>query len=347
MQVLAKYLRTNKNARPVLVTPDALKEIGSMEIIAPKSRAGKTAAFTPLANTLWTSGQAAALGPIATAVYAYLRFRAGRSGVCWPSVARIAQEVGTSVSSVKRAIPRLVEAGLLSVEARLVPGRVERDSNLYRLASALVPSQNEPTSGQSGGGGGGEVGPEGASNNTPFASNKKADNNTGAAAAFSPPTLGAPTPTPEQALVDSLVAVGVAPAVAARLVQVHGAELCLRELEALPTRAARNPAAVLVASIVEAWETPARHSPAPAGEATTTTAAPRPASTPEQAQEREQRRQAKRAQAARVAFEHLDARNRQAVQDGVAKFGMDFVVEVERLAPREFFRALGTEGARI
>ena len=38
------------------------------------------------------------------AVYQYLRERAGKRGYCWPSVATIAEDIGMSKSTVKRAL---------------------------------------------------------------------------------------------------------------------------------------------------------------------------------------------------------------------------------------------------
>lgn len=40
-------------------------------------------------------------------VYQYLRERAGKRGCCWPSVATIAEDIGMSKSTVKRALSDL------------------------------------------------------------------------------------------------------------------------------------------------------------------------------------------------------------------------------------------------
>ncbi len=58
------------------------------------------------------------------------------------------------------------------------------------------------------------------------------------------------------AVVARLVDAGVTPGVAADLVARRGAEACRRQMAALPYRAARDPAAALVASIREEWAVP-------------------------------------------------------------------------------------------
>mgnify|MGYP005803088073 CR=1 FL=1 len=52
------------------------------------------------------------------AVYQYLRERAGKRGYCWPSVATIAEDIGMSKSTVKRALMDLKKKGFIQIENR-------------------------------------------------------------------------------------------------------------------------------------------------------------------------------------------------------------------------------------
>ena len=58
------------------------------------------------------------LGLHARVVYLYLRRRANREGVAWPSVATIAQRTEMSERQVRRALDRLYETGLVVREHR-------------------------------------------------------------------------------------------------------------------------------------------------------------------------------------------------------------------------------------
>jgi hypothetical protein len=65
-------------------------------------------------------------------VYIVLARHANKEGACWPGRARIAKMARCSVESVKRALPGLVEKGLLSIEPRKAEsGR--SDTNLYTV----------------------------------------------------------------------------------------------------------------------------------------------------------------------------------------------------------------------
>lgn len=55
-----------------------------------------------------------AIGPLGIAVYACLAFHANQDGRCWPSRKRIAEEIGASLSTVKRTLPLLQEHGLIT-----------------------------------------------------------------------------------------------------------------------------------------------------------------------------------------------------------------------------------------
>lgn len=66
----------------------------------------------------------------AKAVYMYLCDRANNSGSCFPSHRAIAADLGLSVSTVKRALTDLEQAGCLTKSARHLE-RGGRMSNLY------------------------------------------------------------------------------------------------------------------------------------------------------------------------------------------------------------------------
>ena len=79
------------------------------------------------------------------------------TGVCWPSRARLADDLGVSVSTVDRALSRLVKAGVIEIDKRKTD-RGDHDSNLYRLPFAInAPVGGRKTAGtspQNWGGGG-------------------------------------------------------------------------------------------------------------------------------------------------------------------------------------------------
>ena len=68
----------------------------------------------------------------ARAVYMYLKDHADREGKCWPGIRTMAQELGLSRSTVKRALDDLCKAGLLAREPRWRENG-SLTSNLYRL----------------------------------------------------------------------------------------------------------------------------------------------------------------------------------------------------------------------
>lgn len=69
----------------------------------------------------------------ARAVYMYLKDHADREGKCWPGIRTMAQELGLSRSTVKRALDELCKAELLTKETRWRENG-GRTSNLYRLS---------------------------------------------------------------------------------------------------------------------------------------------------------------------------------------------------------------------
>lgn len=68
----------------------------------------------------------------AVAVYMYLCDRAGTTGSCFPSHKTIAGDLGLSVSTIKRAIADLENAGCIIKSPRHLKKR-GRTSNLYQV----------------------------------------------------------------------------------------------------------------------------------------------------------------------------------------------------------------------
>ncbi len=68
----------------------------------------------------------------AVTVYLYLSDRGGKGNTCFPSVRTIARDTGLSVSTVKRAIDDLEQAGYLEHVHRFRPNGA-KSSNLYTL----------------------------------------------------------------------------------------------------------------------------------------------------------------------------------------------------------------------
>ena len=70
-------------------------------------------------------------------VYIYLKDRANKNGVCWPSVNRIAADTKLSAATVRRAIKDLREAKLIETEQRYRYNG-ENGSFLYKLTNILL-----------------------------------------------------------------------------------------------------------------------------------------------------------------------------------------------------------------
>jgi len=68
------------------------------------------------------------VGPLAMCVYLVLARHANERGACWPGEQRIADMIGTTDRTVRRAIRTLVSAGLVSV-------RRSNKGNLYQIAT--------------------------------------------------------------------------------------------------------------------------------------------------------------------------------------------------------------------
>ena len=68
----------------------------------------------------------------AKAVYIYLCDRAGEGGTCFPSHRTIGADLGLSVSTVKRALADLEQAGCIAKCARTLK-RGGRTSNVYQV----------------------------------------------------------------------------------------------------------------------------------------------------------------------------------------------------------------------
>lgn len=84
--------------------------------------------FFTLDNQLYDSGLARLIKPNGVAIYAYLTRLCGDRDVCWPHQNTIAEVVGISVRSVKRAIGDLKTYKLLSVKKTSSGNRYELNS---------------------------------------------------------------------------------------------------------------------------------------------------------------------------------------------------------------------------
>lgn len=71
-------------------------------------------------------------------VLLYLIDRANKEQTCFPAVPTIGRELHISISTVKRAMRELVEAGYVKKESRFREGNRGQTSNLYTLFFATV-----------------------------------------------------------------------------------------------------------------------------------------------------------------------------------------------------------------
>ena len=71
----------------------------------------------------------------AVAVYMYLKDRANKDGICWPSIKTIARELHLSRATVQRALNDLCAAGYLSKENRWRENG-GCTSNLYKICDS-------------------------------------------------------------------------------------------------------------------------------------------------------------------------------------------------------------------
>lgn len=83
-------------------------------------------------------GMIRCIGATAYAVYSALVYHADAAGACWPSIETIASMIGASNRTARRALRRLVTAGLIEIEERIDGTR--QLSNFYRI----LPSPQKP-----------------------------------------------------------------------------------------------------------------------------------------------------------------------------------------------------------
>ena len=78
-------------------------------------------------------------------VLLYLIDRANKEQTCFPAVPTIGRELHISISTVKRAMRELVEAGYVKKESRFREGNRGQTSNLYTLffPESKAETQNE------------------------------------------------------------------------------------------------------------------------------------------------------------------------------------------------------------
>jgi GntR family transcriptional regulator len=71
------------------------------------------------------------ISPVEFRVFSYLHWRQGANGQAWPSIGRIAADLGLSSSTIRRAVNRLIERGYLLRERPEQAGRGR--TNRYRI----------------------------------------------------------------------------------------------------------------------------------------------------------------------------------------------------------------------
>lgn len=87
------------------------------------------------------------LSPAARLVYTTLACYADKTGACFVSNTRVAVATGYSRKSVQRAISELVDAGVVTREARFVEGR--QQSSITVLVDIVTPTRQVPPGGHS------------------------------------------------------------------------------------------------------------------------------------------------------------------------------------------------------
>lgn len=81
------------------------------------------------AQNVFIDQYAARVGPTATAVYyALCRYANHENSQCWPSVGKLATELGCSENTIRKALDALVKAGVVTVQQR----RTERGKSLSK-----------------------------------------------------------------------------------------------------------------------------------------------------------------------------------------------------------------------
>ena len=161
----------------------------------------------------------------------------------WPSVRKLAERLGLSACAVRRRVRKLEGRGLIVRESRI--GRTN-EYNLQPLAAAL--RELEPVVSR---------GPRGTGRERGEGIGQERGVTLGASDRLTR-TRGIDEGEEEQHnnVVASLIREGVKGSVALKLLGGYGEEACRRQLEWLPYRDARDPAAMLVESIKQGWGTP-------------------------------------------------------------------------------------------
>jgi hypothetical protein len=243
---------------------------------------GKTP-HTRIENEYWSSGIAAALKPIPSAVFIYLRSLADENGQCWPSARRIALEIGCCESSVKRALKFLKQCNLLHIGECYVEGTDENTTNLYTilpLSFFRFPHQSSPTSLKEDPTKAIEVGQERATNKNQGSFKQKPSNKTSSGSRVLHVTLQS-TPDKEsvvveekkiqsndspnsessqkeiEELIQQVLQVGIKPESKARaLVLNTPIEKLKLQLDCLPDRNAKDKAALFLAAVKGDFDAP-------------------------------------------------------------------------------------------
>jgi hypothetical protein len=154
MSIISEGIFCNTSSRPLFQNSYPTRRIGvriSKDFQPPSHIWKKPATNVPhtrIENSFWSSGIAQKLKPIPSAVFLYLRSLADKNGQAWPSISRIALEIGTSDSSVKRALKLLKQCCLIDISVCYIFGSDEKTTNLYTilpLSSFRHPDHLEPT----------------------------------------------------------------------------------------------------------------------------------------------------------------------------------------------------------
>lgn len=95
--------------------------------------------WLPILETIRALRANATVKAVAMALHGYC----GSKCYCWPSVKTLALASGASARTVQRAVKKLVEAGVITVEVRMRPNG-SHTSNIYRFELSLPPSDVTP-----------------------------------------------------------------------------------------------------------------------------------------------------------------------------------------------------------
>lgn len=122
-------------------TTQSLAQIDARQGIAPNGEAQAVFpdGWSRIDNDVWSldlSLKAKALFSV------FQKFRANKTGYCWPSHETLAKMLSVSRRTVVKAVEELVQAGLVRKEARYVDGGLQT-SNGYWVAASVVSSRSE------------------------------------------------------------------------------------------------------------------------------------------------------------------------------------------------------------